>query len=315
MNVERTDGACTQAPRDIVELAARLREERETLGWTVEETALKLKMPSGTLGDLEAARFDRLGTPVYLKGYLRSYARLLGQSADWYEAALAAGMPSTPPILPAAGAVARRIGWIDRYKWAASYVVGTALALTAVHWLVNNTPQLGGPNRGSGEPIAAPLPPPASPAPLASSPANAAPTTAAAAQDPVPPPAPVLASLSPFGRVPFEAAPDAGPDRTDDSAGLVLRFDERSWIEVKSADGRVLRSGLVPAGEALRFDEGSLLSVRIGNIGGVRVSLDGNDADVSRHTRSNVATFRVARDGDAGWQVQEREGGSSRGEG
>jgi cytoskeleton protein RodZ len=311
VNADRIDGACAQAPRDTVELAARLREERETLGWTVAETALKLKMPAATLAELEAARFDRLGTPVYLKGYLRSYAELLGHSADWYEAALAAGMPATPPLLPAAGAVTRRIAWIDRYKWAVSYVVGTALALTAVHWLVNNTPQLGGP----AQPIAAPPTPPASSTPLAPSPASAAPPAVTATADPAPS-APVLASLAPFGRVPFEATPEAEAERAAGREGLVLRFDERSWIEVKDADGRVLRSGLVSAGETLQFDEGAWLSVRIGNIGGVRVSVDGVAADVSQHTRGNVATFRVVRAGDAGWQLQEREAShSSRGEG
>jgi cytoskeleton protein RodZ len=313
VNSERTGAVPAVAPRDIAELAQRLREEREALGWTLDETAQKLKMPASTLASLEAARFERLGTPVYLKGYLRSYARLLGQSGNECEAALAAGMPATPPILPATGAVARRVAWLDRYKWAASYVVGTALALTAVHWLVNNTPQLGGPSRSAPERITAPLPPVQG----SGTTATAAPVTESspptpASLDPVPP-APVLASLTPFGRVPFEASATTGD--VAETGALVLHFDERSWIEVKGADGRVLRSGLVAAGAELSFDEGAPFAVRIGNVKGVRVSVGGLATDLSAHSRGNVATFRVARGTDERWRLSGREAGTSQGEG
>ncbi len=314
MNSERTGAVPAAAPRDIAELAECLRAQREGMGWTLDETAQKLKMPASTLAELEAGRFERLGTPVYLKGYLRSYARLLGLDADGYEAALAAGMPATPPILPATGAVARRVAWLDRYKWAASYVVGTALALTAVHWLVNNTPQLGGPSRSAPERIAVPLPSPAATGTAATTPVTESAPPAPASLDPVPP-APVLASLSPFGRVPFESATDSTASEGSDGDGLLLNFEQRSWIEVKAADGRVLHSGLVAAGAELGFAEGAPFAVRIGNVSGVRVSVGGQLVDLSTHSRGNVATFRVARGTDARWQLNGRDGDAGPGEG
>lgn len=314
MNSERSGALPALAPRDIAELAERLRKLREDLGWALDETAQKLKMPASTLAELEGGHFDRLGTPVYLKGYLRSYARLLGLDSDECETALAAGMPATPPILPATGAVARRVTWLDRYKWAASYVVGTALALTAVHWLVNNTPQLGGPSRSAPERIAAPLPPPAAPLNPTAQPVTENTAQAATSLDPVPP-APVLASLSPFGRVPFENPTETAAEESSGADGLLLHFDQRSWIEVKAADGRVLHSGLVAAGRELGFAEGAPFAVRIGNVSGVRVSIGGQSVDLSAHSRGNVATFRVARGAGERWQLSGRDADPGQGEG
>lgn len=54
-----------------------LKQVREANGLSVEYVADQLKLKVSTVRDLEANQYDHLGGLVYIKGYLRSYARLL----------------------------------------------------------------------------------------------------------------------------------------------------------------------------------------------------------------------------------------------
>jgi cytoskeletal protein RodZ len=240
---------------------------------------------------------------VYLKGFLRSYLKLVALPEEWAELALAGSSSSAiPPILPAAGAVARRVPWIERYKWAASYVVGTALALTAVHWLVSNTPQLGFPDAQRLAPLAledATSPPADVDSAAATVPASTAlppllPSTAPAASADEPP---VMASLNPF-RVVTE-------DREQVVAAaslLTLTFDQASWVDVRDQSGSKLAYQTVSAGEKRTFSAGAPLSILIGNARGVRADIAGTPVDLDTFVRGNIARFAVA-EGEQGWKA------------
>lgn len=55
-----------------------LRKAREANGWTQAEVAMQLRLKVDTLGHLEAGEFDRLPGHTFARGYVRSYANLLG---------------------------------------------------------------------------------------------------------------------------------------------------------------------------------------------------------------------------------------------
>ena len=59
-----------------------LREIRELLGLSLEEASSFLKITKKTLIALENEDFDNLPPWVYLKGFLRAYAKLLGIQED-----------------------------------------------------------------------------------------------------------------------------------------------------------------------------------------------------------------------------------------
>ena len=56
----------------------RLRKAREAQGLTIEDVASRLKMPVRVVQSLEEEDWSRLGAPVFVRGQLRSYSRLLG---------------------------------------------------------------------------------------------------------------------------------------------------------------------------------------------------------------------------------------------
>ena len=76
----------TLPPEEVEDIKARLgrlggralREIRERLGLSLQEVASVIKVTKGTLENIEAERFDRLPAWVYVKGFLRAYAKFLG---------------------------------------------------------------------------------------------------------------------------------------------------------------------------------------------------------------------------------------------
>lgn len=293
---------------DLVELGQRLQQARTESALSLDDVAQKLHLPLATVADLEAGRSERIGTAVYLKGFLRSYLKLVQLPEDWAEQAIAASSAANvPAIMPAAGAVARRVSWLERYKWAASYVVGTALALTAVHWLVSNTPQLGFPEPTKSGPIALETPDQTAPAETAASAAKPAASQAEPAGEPLGPLAqtdseaatdelPVMASLNPFrvgSSSPTEASVSA-------ASVLSLNFTQDSWVEIRDQSGKKLAYEVIRAGEKRSFSDGAPFSVLIGNARGVRADVGGKDVELEQYTRGNVARFAVA-ESDGEW--------------
>lgn len=64
-------------PKARLTLGEFLKQVRETHGLSIEYVAEQLKLKISTVRDLEANYYDHVGRLVYIKGYLRSYARLL----------------------------------------------------------------------------------------------------------------------------------------------------------------------------------------------------------------------------------------------
>lgn len=59
-----------------------LRHEREVRGVSLEEVADATRIPVQSLAHIEDGRFDELPGEVFVKGFLKSYARAVGIRAD-----------------------------------------------------------------------------------------------------------------------------------------------------------------------------------------------------------------------------------------
>ncbi len=70
-------------PDDAVRgIGQRLRTARESAGMSLTDASAKLKMQTHVVDALEREDWGKLGAPVYIRGQLRSYAKLLGLPAD-----------------------------------------------------------------------------------------------------------------------------------------------------------------------------------------------------------------------------------------
>jgi cytoskeletal protein RodZ len=92
-----------------------LRELRETKRMSVEEVSRATRMPMSSVERIEADRFDELPGDVFVRGFLKSYARALGATPEEVLARYTASrrvawvtpLPIAAPAKPARG---RRLG-------------------------------------------------------------------------------------------------------------------------------------------------------------------------------------------------------------
>jgi cytoskeleton protein RodZ len=104
----------------------KLREAREALGLTVYEVADITKIRTDHIRALEEGRFDAFAAPVYVRGFVRTYARLLRLDQDHIIAELDAELrrdPKLSEMLPYSG---RRRGVLDHLM----------LQLSKVNWRI-----------------------------------------------------------------------------------------------------------------------------------------------------------------------------------
>jgi cytoskeletal protein RodZ len=59
-----------------------LRQEREAKGMSIEEVARATRVPMSSVERLESDQFDELPGEVFVRGFMKSYARAVGLDAD-----------------------------------------------------------------------------------------------------------------------------------------------------------------------------------------------------------------------------------------
>ena len=245
---------------------ARLREAREAAGLTLEQVGARLRMPIRVVRSLEDEQWDRLGAAVFVRGQLRSYARLLGIDIDCLMDAACVGAVEpaqlishihTPPLQRMVDQVGRRL----------VYVVMTVVIVVPV-WMMATRSPASPPSPQDTTPLDGPS------ADTSSASAVGAPVQRAT----------VAASMASMGSHPASAA-------------LSIRFNGDSWIEVVGTDGTVLEKGLVTMGTRRSYAKGQVAKIVLGNGSAVEVRRAGQAVSLDPFQRANVVRFGVSSDG------------------
>jgi cytoskeleton protein RodZ len=115
---------------------ARLRGARENQGLSVAQAAERLHLDARTLEALEAEDFAALGADVYVRGHLRRYAELIGESPSELQELYARSASAVRPDLTR---IPRRAPGAARLVMPA--LLGLAgIALLALLWWLLTTP-------------------------------------------------------------------------------------------------------------------------------------------------------------------------------
>ena len=105
------------------------------------------------------------------------------------------------------------------------------------------------------------------------------------------------APASAVGRAASAAAPVAIPARTPAAgapAGLLqLRTSEAAWVQVHDAQGALLVSRELRAGEAVGLNGATPLKVTVGNVKATQIAFRGKTMDLRSFTRDNVARVEL----------------------
>ena len=67
-----------QTPEPMAALGEQFRAAREARGLSLSEVAEQIRIRMVYLGEIEAENWAAIGAPVYVRGFLRTYARFLG---------------------------------------------------------------------------------------------------------------------------------------------------------------------------------------------------------------------------------------------
>jgi cytoskeleton protein RodZ len=285
-------------------LGQRLRAAREVRGWKAGDVASRLRLPIQIVQAIEAEQFDKIGHGIYLRGYLKSYARLVDVPTVLVDSVTSER--SHEPPLVASGTISHSRYLYQRYSVSALYLILTGVIIVPAVLLAM---------RASMQPAVTQLTPLDAPAssitaddaagataePVdtaaagsTSASSEAAPATAS------PPAAPLVASLAPFSALSHmdNAAHVETRAPVSGAHSLKLTLKEASWVEVTSVGGDKLEFGLLPAGSSRTYSSDNALDVRLGNCNGAEVEADGKIQDLTAYRRANVAHFKLFAGGE-----------------
>jgi cytoskeleton protein RodZ len=311
-----------------------LAQARVRAGLTVEQAAARIRLHPRQLQAIENEDLQSLPAAAYVNGFVRNYARELGIDSgplieDLNAKLMLRGLSAQEPALGPAPTPHAPV--LDERAWRhlvlAAIVVGLICAGLVGLWMARSAYR----SEGSGAPaparseapagvgVAPPLAGAAMPPAVPSS-ANAAPAPAAAVATPaVSVAAPVAASEAPEAGAALPAAspmdaegkppvavgmrmPVVTPTpAASTTTGLLLRFTERSWVEVSQPDGRVLLSHIGEPGSLELVNATAPLVLVVGRADAVRVEYRGQPVNLKPYvnTINGVARVLLADDGSA----------------
>jgi cytoskeleton protein RodZ len=303
----------------IDDLGATLARAREDLGITQVEAANRLKLTPRQIEAIEAEDWAHLPGEVFLRGFVRNYARVLNLRPEDLIRPVDRDATTTHTITaPSEGL---RIGRSPITRWVALPLAVLSLFLLVVallyQWLSQGEQALVAPQSGA-------VATPAASAPVKSVPGSAAiPSTPQAPSDapgqtvvqpvtldpqplqatqPPQPPAkePAMpAPAAPARELPPPAGEAAAPDnpgaaQDTSRAGATLRFmpGDDAWIQVVDGQGQRF-SKLVRAGVPEQLSGHPPFKLVVGNAAQVKVTYNGHHIDLAPFIGEKVARLTL----------------------
>ncbi|MDE2155627.1 MAG: DUF4115 domain-containing protein [Xanthomonadaceae bacterium] len=280
-----------------VSFGNRLHAAREARGLNLDACAQTLKLPARILLQLERDEYDGIDSKIYLGSYIGKYGHYLGIDQALIQVELDRIKQIEPPLVTTGGISHSRF-LLDRYVTAITYTVLTAVIVVPMIWLgVRGTL-----DRDISHLAPLDATPVAQPAKLvAQSRRSQPPVPVIRARQPKSPSSeqPLMASMAPFPVMDGTTTPPAESPAANaaghGAAGLSLdlSLSAASWVEVIERDGTRLEYGLLPASSNKTYQSDQPLDVRIGNVDGAQLKVDGQPLALDGFRHANVAHFRV----------------------
>ncbi|HBS5678994.1 cytoskeleton protein RodZ [Klebsiella sp. 141240] len=308
----------TQDHQEANSTGARLRNAREQLGLSQQAVAERLCLKVSTVRDIEEDKAPADLASTFLRGYIRSYARLVHIP----EEELLPMMAKQAPIRAAKVAPMqsfslgkrrkKRDGWLMSFTWLILFVV---IGLSGAWWWqdhkaqqeeitsmadqstsdlngsqsipldtssANNALDTTAANTNSAPVDTSTAPAPSAPAATSAPVDNNA--VVAPSQANVDTAAAAPAAPAPTSALPTDQANAAAAASAQD---LVMNFSADCWLEVSDATGKKLFSGLQRKGGNLNLSGQAPYKLKIGAPAAVQIQYLGKPVDLSRFIRTN----------------------------
>ncbi len=271
--------APSSAPATIP-VGSQLRAAREAARLSFDEVAHALKFSPRQIESLEADDYASLPGVTIVRGFVRSYARLLKLDAEALLRQLEADLPSAPaevrpPDNMGIASQPRGLREFSPVVTVAIVLLLAALLLALWHFFGPAAPHattMTGPATVTGQPL--------------DTPAQASEQAANPVSTPGASPAAV-----PAGENDMPPQTNLATDAT--TPALRFAFADRAWVEVTDANRQLLHSGENPGGSQLTLTGRPPFDIVIGNASKVTLTYGEKSVDLAPHMRAEVARLTL----------------------
>lgn len=276
-------------------VGARLRAARERCELTQLQAAERLHIDPRIVEALDGENFTALGADVFVRGHLRRYAEMLGESPEELIALYAEGgaqvkdpdLTRIPHSTPRRGAA-----WLQE---PVLFAGGIFALLAVLAWVL--TPEGEGPRRLADATPAPATTSAAAPAPAAASAPGAASAPAAAEPRALTTGAVTTPARVTGARMTGDEVPLTAPGSREQ---VELRFHALSWAEVSDGTGRLLMQGLYARGASRTLKGTPPIRVTVGNTSAVDLEVNGHAVSVEElASRDGTARILIDAEGHA----------------
>ncbi|MGL6477093.1 cytoskeleton protein RodZ [Aeromonas hydrophila] len=291
-----------------------LRNAREQLGWTREQVASRIHLRLTLIAAIESDTYDKHTSHTFIRGYLRTYAKLVGIPEETILAAYDK-LGLTPPDnidMQSFSRRSRQQANDSRLKVVTWLVILVLIALSVAWWWQSTARRSAGDEALAATEMGATSNTPSATVPPAVDVADpvVAPATSAAAAtsvDPVVSAAattlPVDASSAVATTAVASSAATATQPAADTAASepakvpqLKMSFTADCWLDVKDAKGKTLFSGLKKANDELVLEGPEPLKFIIGAPMAVNIEYQGKSIDMSRYNNGRTARLSLPQE-------------------
>ncbi len=283
-----------EAQKEPVDSAgAMLHDERRRQSLSVGDVSRHLKLSIRQVEALERDDYQGFGSPVFVHGFLRNYAKLLGLDAALLISAadrklVSAARKPEPAAHHGIDVPLEEPGDREQKSVMPLFLAAAILVAGVAAWMLMHQEEPAPAGGVPGDMISSQSPDGGAAGPDAGT-DDVVPLTEPGA-DIVPEPEPAAVSAP---RAAAKAGVSASNVSQVEPGRLQLGFREESWVEVTDRYGEVIFAELVPQGVARLITGSPPLTVIIGNAGGVDLVYNGKPINLSLHTRVDVARLTL----------------------
>ena len=291
-----------------------LRNAREQLGWTREQVASRIHLRLTLIAAIESDTYDKHTSHTFIRGYLRTYAKLVGIPEETILAAYDK-LGLTPPDnidMQSFSRRSRQQANDSRLKVVTWLVILVLIALSVAWWWQSTARRSAGDEALAATEMGATSNTPSATVPPAVDVADpvVAPATSAAAAtsaDPVVSAAATTLPVDASSAVATTAVASSAATATQPAADtatsepakvpqLKMSFTADCWLDVKDAKGKTLFSGLKKANDELVLEGPEPLKFIIGAPMAVNIEYQGKSIDMSRYNNGRTARLSLPQE-------------------
>lgn len=280
------------SPNAAVTFGALLSQARKQKGLSVGEVAERLKLPARQIEAMESGSYKGLPEAVFIKGFLSSYARLLELDESEFKQYLQQIFPSGQrySTSDSSKVLSSELDFQDKPqrrhfpRWLIALLVLIIIGVVVYAWQSKSTSENAKQAATASQEVSAQT---ASISDIAASNIRV-----------VPMPASEQISRTASTTVISASQPQEANTNTNtsqpvaaDSESLLIKLENKSWLQVSDKNGKVLISQVVDAGSTQQFSGSAPYKVIIGYTPGASIKFAGKDVIIPQNKKRTAVVM------------------------